>query len=207
MSFEEDFANFLYRLNQRLSGGKIDDGFYKESFVSYLEENATLVAKRDFKMNEIKPGCVYIQYFKSGITNSSMDSIRILTTPRNPVYIGLFGWSPSSPFTPSDAMGYSNTKIPIYIASSLEMHRGWPQNLTQRKDLDEYLRKKTKYTVFNFSSNYVPIQKDNMSLMYTDSNGYLKWNGWNTTDLEVWELPASVLTVVVPSLNYPEGGF
>ena len=202
MSFEEDFANFLYRLNQRLSGGKIEDGFYKESFVSYLEENATLVAKRDFKMNEIKPGCVYIQYFKNREPSfTSMDSIRIFTAPRNPVYIGLYidDWN--------NWEGYSNTKIPIYIASSLEMQRGWPQNLTQRKDLDEYLRKKTKYTVFNFSSNYVPIQKDNMSLMYTDTNGYLKWNGWNTTDLEVWELPASVLTVGVPSLNYPEGGF
>ena len=198
MSFEEDFANFLYRLNQRLSGGKIEDGFYKESFVSYLEENATLVAKRDFKMNEIKPGCVYIQYFKNREPSfTSMDSIRILTAPQNPVYT----WR----INPGATMGYSNTKIPIYIASSLEMHRGWPQNLTQRKDLDEYLRKKTKYTVFNFSSNYVPIQKDNMSLMYTDSNGYLKWNGWNTTDLEVWELPSSVLTVVVPSLNYPKG--
>ena len=199
MTFAEDFAKFLYRLNRRLTGGKLDDGFvvfWKESFVSYLEENATLVAKQNFKMNQIKPGFVYIQYFKSGVTNSSMDSVRILTAPRNPSY--------------GDTEEFlGNTRIPIYIANNLEMHRGWPQSIVVRKGEENYRNTSRKqYKQFNFPSDYVvPIQEDSMSLMYSDNNGYLKWNGWNTTDLEVWELPASVLTPVVPSLNYPDGGF
>ena len=204
MNFEEDFANFLYRLNQKLTGGKTDDGFvvfWKESFVSYLEENATLVAKQNFKMNQIKPGFVYIQYFKSGVTNSSMDSVRILTAPRNPSYGD----------TEVEFLG--NTRIPIYIADNLEKHRGWPQSIVTEGDgvvgeVYEVNTSRKQYKRFKFPGDYVvPIQKDNMNLMYVDSNGYLKWNGWNTTDLEVWELPASVLRLEVPSLNYPDGGF
>ena len=198
MNFEEDFANFLYRLNQRLTGGKLEDGFvvfWREAFVSYLEENAKLVAKQDFKMNQIKPGCVYIQYFKSGVTNSSMDSVRILTAPRNPSYGDT-----------DEFLG--NARISIYIADNLERERGWPQSIVTKGEETNRNTSRRQYKQFNFPSDYVvPIQEDSMSLMYVDRDGRLIWNGWNTTDLEVWELPASVLRLDVPSLNYPDGGF
>ena len=55
-----------------------------------------------------------------------------------------------------------------------------------------------------FGDSVVPVGIELMSLMYEPTDtGYWDWNGWNTNDLEVWQLPLSVLQPTLPSLNYP----
>ena len=52
MISQEDFANFLYRLNKQLC--KKGTSFTREEFMKYLDETATLVLRRNQKMNQLE---------------------------------------------------------------------------------------------------------------------------------------------------------
>jgi len=198
---QEDFANFLYRLNKRLSKG--GTSFTREEFMTYLDETATLVLKRGQKMNQLEPGRVYIQYF--GRMTESQQSIRILVAPRNPAYIN----DQVTLSREAGASAYQSTRIPVYFAGALEYMTGWPRELiVPLEDYELRRNQKDKTLTFMFDGSVVPVMVEQMSLMYEPTNtGYWDWNGWNTNDLEVWQLPLSVLQPTLPSLNYPEGGF
>ena len=201
MTSQEDFANFLYRLNKRLSKG--GTSFTREEFMTYLDETATLVLKRGQKMNQLEPGRVYIQYF--GRMTESQQSIRILVAPRNPAYIN----DQVTLSREAGASAYQSTRIPVYFAGALEYMTGWPRELiVPLEDYELRRNQKDKTLTFMFDGSVVPVMVEQMSLMYEPTNtGYWDWNGWNTNDLEVWQLPLSVLQPTLPSLNYPEGGF
>ncbi len=202
MTLEEDFANFLYRLNKQLC--KKGTSFTREEFMKYLDETATLVLRRNQKMNQLEPGRVYIQYF--GRLIESQQSIRILVAPRNPAYIN----DQVTLSREAGASAYKSTRIPVYFAGALEYKSGWPKELIEpdRNAIDENNYSKTKTNFYMFDDSAVPVTVEQMSLMYEPRfTGYWDWNGWNTDDLEVWQLPLSVLQPTLPSLNYPEGGF
>ena len=199
MTLEEDFANFLYRLNKQLCS---EDGLIdRKEFRTYLKENATKVLRTKQKMNQLEPGRVYIQYYKG-----SSESIRILVAPRNPAYIN----NQVTLSREAGASAYKSTRIPVYFASAIEYTTGWPIQLAvplEDYEIQKNYTNKT-YTPFMFGDSVVPVGIDLMSLMYEPTDtGYWDWNGWNTNDLEVWQLPLSVLQPTLPSLNYPEGGF
>ena len=197
MISQEDFANFLYRLNKQLC--KKGTSFTREEFMKYLDETATLVLRRNQKMNQLEPGRVYIQYF--GRMTESQQSIRILVAPRNPAYIN----DQVTLSREAGASAYKSTRIPVYFASAIEYTTGWPRELIV--PLEDYeIRKITTKTKppFMFGDSVVPVLVEQMSLMYEPTDtGYWDWNGWNTNDLEVWQLPLSVLQPTLPSLNYP----
>ena len=199
MTLEEDFANFLYRLNKQLCS---EDGLIdRKEFRTYLKENATKVLRTKQKMNQLEPGRVYIQYYKG-----SSESIRILVAPRNPAYIN----DQVTLSREAGASAYKFTRIPVYFAGALEYTTGWPRELILPIEDDEIrlTTSKSKTLTFMFGDSVVPVLVEQMSLMYEPTDtGYWDWNGWNTNNLEVWQLPLSVLQPTLPSLNYPEGGF
>ena len=201
MTLEEDFANFLYRLNKQLC--KKGTSFTREEFMKYLDETATLVLRRSQKMNQLEPGRVYIQYF--GRMTESQQSIRILVAPRNPAYIN----DQVTLSREAGASAYKSTRIPVYFAGALEYTLGWPRELIVPLEGEMWRNwDKNKTLTFMFDDSVVPVLVEQMSLMYEPTDtGYWDWNGWNTNDLEVWQLPLSVLQPTLPSLNYPEGGF
>ena len=200
MKSQEDFANFLYRLNKRLS--KDGTSFTRQEFMKYLDETATLVLRRNQKMNQLEPGRVYIQYF--GRMMESQQSIRILVAPRNPAYIN----DQVTLSREAGASAYQSTRIPVYFAGALEYTTGWPRKLMFSLEDYKPTLQSDKTTTYIFGDSVVPVMVEQMSLMYEPTDtGYWDWNGWNTNDLEVWQLPLSVLQPTLPSLNYPEGGF
>ena len=197
--FIEDFAKFLYRLNKRLCS---EDGLIdRKEFRTYLKENATKVLRTEQKMNQLEPGRVYIQYYQG-----QSESIRILAAPRNPSYIN----DRVTLSREAGASAYKFTRITVCMAGGIEAIVNWPIELVI--PLEEYQVQKNytnkTYTLRIFNGyDVVPLTIEKMSLMYEGSDGYWKWNGWNTNNLEVWQLPLSVLQPTLPSLNYPEGGF
>ena len=136
----------------------------------------------------------------------SQQSIRILVAPRNPAYIN----DQVTLSREAGASAYKSTRIPVYFASAIEYTTGWPIQLAvplEDYEIQKNYTNKT-YTPFMFGDSVVPVGIELMSLMYEPTDtGYWDWNGWNTNDLEVWQLPLSVLQPTLPSLNYPEGGF
>lgn len=197
--FIEDFANFLYRLNKKLCS---EDGLIdRKEFRTYLKENATKVLRTEQKMNQLEPGRVYIQYYKG-----SSESIRILAAPRNPSYIN----DRVTLSREAGASAYQFTRITICMAGGLENMSGWPTELVIPLEEYQVQIKESNYITYTpriFNGDVVPLIIEQMSLMYEGGEGYWKWNGWNTNNLEIWQLPLSVLKPTLPSLNYPEGGF